>query len=94
MKGNNAKEIQQETATAIAHLVNATMADREHMTSLAATITTLTVQLANTDQKLVKVISKSGAPQVKVTTLNRKTDRRGGTSRIHRSQHDGGGDAQ
>ena len=45
--------MQQETATAIANLANATLADRETITSMQATITTLTLQLAKVNQKLV-----------------------------------------
>ena len=45
--------LQQETATAIANLANATLADRSTMTAMQATITTLTSQLAEANQKLM-----------------------------------------
>jgi len=46
---NNVQELQQETATAITNLENATLADRETMTTMQATITTLTTQLSETN---------------------------------------------
>ena len=47
------QEIRQETAAAIANLASATLADRETMTSMQATITMLTLQLAEVNIKLV-----------------------------------------
>ena len=66
---NNATEVQemqemrQETAMAIANLASATLADRETMTSIQATITTLTLQLAEVNIKLADSLNV-------VTTLN------------------------
>ena len=60
---NNATEVQemqelrQETATAIAILASATLANRETMTSMQATITTLTLQLAEVNIKLVNSVN-------------------------------------
>ena len=49
--------VQQETITAISHLANATMADRESMATLTATVGRLTVELAETNAKLVRALA-------------------------------------
>jgi len=47
------QDMQQETATAIVNLANATLADRDTTTLMQAGITTLTLQLAKINRKLV-----------------------------------------
>ena len=68
---NNATEMhdmQQETATAIANLANATLADRETMTSMQATISTLTLQLAEVNQKLVDSLNVATTLKTQLVT--------------------------
>ena len=66
---NNVEDIQQETATAIANLANATLADRDTMTAMQATITTLTAQLAGVNTQLVDSINASATLKAQVATL-------------------------
>ena len=55
---NAVQDLQQETATAtsIANLANATLADRETMTAMQANISTLTAQLSESNTKLVDAL--------------------------------------
>ena len=54
---NAVQDLQQETATAIANLANATLADRETMTAMQANISTLTTQLSEANAKLVDALN-------------------------------------
>ena len=51
--GNNAEIIQQETATAISNLANATLADRETMSAMQGAITILNTQLTEANKLLM-----------------------------------------
>jgi len=53
----NTTKLQQSTVDAIANLTNVTMTDRESMAALTQNINYLTVKLANSNTKLVQVLS-------------------------------------
>ena len=48
--------MQQETATAVENLANATLADRETMTAMQANIYIITIQLSEANAKLVDAL--------------------------------------
>ena len=52
--GNSVEIIQQEAATTMSNLVNATLANRKMMIAMQATITTLNTQLAKANTQLMK----------------------------------------
>jgi len=75
---NNVQELQQETATAIANLANETLADRETMTSIQATITTLKTQLSEANQKLVDAFKVCTTLKEKIASTKNNCNNRGG----------------
>ena len=82
--------LQQETATAIASLANATLADRSTMTAMQATITTLTSQLADTNQKLMDSLN-ANTPLKEVITAGGGNSNAGGNSSNRNSGNNGAG---
>ena len=68
---NNVQDLQQETATTIVNLANATLADRETMTFMQSTIATLTAQLSDTNQKLVDALNLCATLKEKVAMMRR-----------------------
>ena len=76
--GNNAKIIQQETATVISNFANATLADREAITAMQATITTLNTQLAGANKQLMDNVSVMANLKTKVAAYEANDRGRGG----------------
>lgn len=72
------QNIQQETATVIANLANTTLADRETMTSIQATITTLTLQLAKVNQQLADSLNVATIRKEKLVAATGSTQGGGG----------------
>ena len=75
---NSVQDLQQETATAIANLANATLADRTTMTSMQATITTLTSQLAEANSKLVEALNVTTTLKEQLASRNHSSGGGGG----------------
>ena len=76
--GNSAEIIQQETVTAISNLANATLADREMMTAMQATITTLNTQLAEANKLCMENVNVMATLRTKVAAYKANGGDRGG----------------
>ena len=90
---NNVQEmegLQQETATAIANLANATLADRSTMTSMQATIATLTTQLADVNHKLVEALNSNSTLKETIAAGTGNRNNGGGAGRNGNSNNGGG----
>ena len=85
--GNNAEIIQQETATVISNLANSTLEDRETMTAMQATITTLNTQLAEANIQLMDNVSVMATLKTKVAAYEANG---GGRSRGNSGRGGGG----
>ena len=76
-QANNTEVIQRETAEVIANLANATLADRDTMKAMQLTISTLTVQLAEANKKVIDIFNSMANLQFQLNALYSNTNRGG-----------------
>ena len=78
---NNAQVLQQETPEAISILANATLADRQTMAEIEATITTLTTQLSEANKVIMDNVAVIGQMRAEVATYQENVNRGNGVGR-------------
>ena len=69
---HSANAVQENTVTALNNLANATIADRQTMTNLTATISVLTQELAATNMKMAEAITRATKLEKEVAFLKKK----------------------